>query len=57
MIDGKTVGYNKAVKQVAYAQILNTGHYAIHDQGQYVNSIITDWVASLKDSDPNLVEE
>jgi hypothetical protein len=49
VIDGVTVGYSKAVKQVAYTEIINSGHHLFHDAPKIMNVLFKTWVASLKE--------
>lgn len=49
MIDGTTVGYGKAVKQVAYSEILNSGHHILHDQPKTMNYLFKSWVDSFSE--------
>lgn len=49
MIDGATVGYGKAVKQVAYSEILSSGHHILHDQPNTMNYLFKSWVDSFSE--------
>lgn len=57
MVEGKTVGYTKAVKQMAYAQILEAGHYSLHDQPHVIAPLIRSWVESLQAERHLIVEQ
>lgn len=47
MIDGKTVGYAKAVKQVSYSEILDAGHFVSHDQNKVFSILFKQWVETV----------
>jgi hypothetical protein len=47
VIDGSIVGYYKAVKQMAYSEILESGHHVLHDQPKVLSVLFKSWVESL----------
>jgi len=47
VLDGTVVGYSKAVKQVSYTELLNSGHHLLHDQPKVLSSLFKTWAASL----------
>ena len=49
-IDGKIVGYAKAVKQVAYSEILEAGHHLFHDCPEVLSPLFKSWIESLNES-------
>lgn len=51
MIDGATVGYYKAVKQMAYSEILESGHHILHDQPKVLSVLFKSWVESLTEEE------
>lgn len=51
MIDGKIVGYAKAVNQVVYSEIINAGHHLLHDQPDIMRSLFANWVDYLKEDE------
>lgn len=51
MIDGATVGYYKAVKQIAYSEILESGHHIMHDQPKVLSFLFKSWVESLTEEE------
>lgn len=51
VIDGKTVGYSKAVKQIAYSELIDSGHHLFHDSTKVLSTLYKSWVESLKEED------
>jgi hypothetical protein len=49
VIDDKVVGYGKAVKQIAYSEILDAGHFLPHDQPRILSTLFKKWVDSLSE--------
>lgn len=49
VIDGTIVGFAKAVKQVAFSQIINSGHHLFHDAPQTLSVLFKSWVDSLSE--------
>lgn len=47
MIDGVTVGYGKAVKQVSYTEMLNAGHHVLHDDPKSLSYLFKAWLGTL----------
>lgn len=47
VIDGTIVGYAKAVKQVAFSQIINSGHHLFHDAPKTMSVLFKSWLDSL----------
>lgn len=41
-VGDKVVGYRKAVTQVAYYELLNSGHFMYNDQASVVSAILSD---------------
>jgi hypothetical protein len=44
LVDGKVVAYKKAVTQVAYYELLNSGHFAYSDAPAVIKNILKDLV-------------
>jgi len=44
VVDGKLVGYGKAVKQVGYGEFLEAGHYVLKDQIKYIGPLVNNWI-------------
>lgn len=57
MIDGTIVGYTKSVKQIAYSEILNSGHFILHDQPKVLSVLFKTWVESLTEEGKNITTE
>jgi hypothetical protein len=51
------VGYGKAVKQIAYSEIFDSGHHILHDQPQVLSVLFKNWVASLNEEEKNITTE
>jgi hypothetical protein len=49
VIDGVTVGYSKAVKQITYTEIINSGHHLFHDAAKTLKPLFKTWVDSIKE--------
>lgn len=50
-INGTVQARSKAVKQVAYAEVINSGHYLWIDKPLVVNSLLKDWLG-VKEEQP-----
>lgn len=51
VINDKIVGYGKAVKQVAYSEIINSGHHLLHDEAATLNVLFKSWVSSMTEEE------
>ena len=49
VVDGKTVGYGKQVKQVKYAELLGSGHYIANDQPDILSGLLKTWLTGLSE--------
>ena len=47
VINDQVVGYYKAVKQVAYSEIIGAGHHLFHDKPEILNPIFKSWLDTL----------
>lgn len=57
MVDGKTVGYGKQVKQVRYTELLESGHYIAHDQPDVLAALLKDWIGGLLAEKQHITKE
>ncbi len=57
MVDGKTVGSGKQVKQVRYAELLESGHYIAHDQPDVLAALLKDWIGGLSAEKQHITKE
>lgn len=57
MIEGKVVGYAKAVRQVAYSEVIESGHHMFHDNPAVLGPMFKNWLATLKDEPKNILTE
>jgi hypothetical protein len=57
VINGKTVGYGKQVKQVRYAELLGSGHYIANDQPDVLVTLLKDWIGGLSAEKQHITKE
>jgi hypothetical protein len=57
VVDGKTVGSGKQVKQVRYAELLESGHYIAHDQPDVLAALLKDWIGGLSAEKQHITKE
>jgi len=55
-INGTVQARSKSVKQVAYSEVINSGHYLFVDKPYVVNTLLKDWLG-VKGAVVNLREE
>ena len=54
VIDGKTMGYYKTVKQVGYCELIDAGHHLFHDSS-YLTIFFKGWIDTLKTEEQEAV--
>lgn len=48
-INGTVVARTKAVTQVTYAEVVDSGHYLMVDKANVTNTLLQSWVSTLKE--------
>lgn len=52
-MNGKVVGYRKAVPQIAYYELINSGHFAYQEQADVICNILKELLPSGENHNHN----